>query len=74
MQNSEPLLPKTEENIAELRAEFLKLTMGYIAIGILAPIYMIVNSIAIASMGETVIAGIGLGASTVSLLFFSIGS
>ena len=74
MQNSEPLLPKTEENIAELRAEFLKLTMGYIAIGILAPIYMIVNSIAIASQGATVIAGFGLGASTVSLLFFSIGS
>jgi hypothetical protein len=48
--------------------------MSYISIGILAPIFGIVNSIAIATQGATMIAGFGLGASTVSLLFFSIGS
>ena len=67
---------RPEEDIKEIRKRILKFNSGMVFMALMAPIYMVVNSIAIKNVyyPTQAMAGLGIGMSSITLLFFSIGS
>jgi hypothetical protein len=67
---------RPEEDIKEIRKRILQFNSGMVFMALMAPIYMVVNSIAIKNVEfpTQAMAGLGLGMSSISILFFSIGA